>query len=368
MAPEQLLGQRADAASDQFSFCVSLYEALYGVTPFEGADLFTLSSNVRSGKVREPPAGSRAVPGWVRQIVRRGIEPQSRRNRYLTMGALLRDLEHDPSVLRKRALALLCGGAMVAGLSVVAARRVAARLPPCSAGSALVEGRMERRGRGESAHAAFVATGRAYADDTFGTAYGLTLTTTRGTGGARARRGLRSRAKRLALSRASEREERVPRRPRRRAPRAGRPYLSKRDRTNGRRPGHRRVRSPDRHRRLRFSRSHGQPARTARGPCAARAGRGASRGSRRPRACEGSSPAKPAFGHALTPLVARGARARVRAAQGHRCRYPRSGRARGRGPLSGGRGSVSRCARGCGSRSIVSQVVRGSPDSLMSRR
>src|SRR5690606_16134259 len=34
MAPEQLASKPADARSDQFSFCVSLYQGLYGERPF----------------------------------------------------------------------------------------------------------------------------------------------------------------------------------------------------------------------------------------------------------------------------------------------------------------------------------------------
>jgi serine/threonine protein kinase len=54
MAPEQFRGQIADAQSDQFSFCVALYEGLYGQRPFAGATMSELADNVIHGRVRSP--------------------------------------------------------------------------------------------------------------------------------------------------------------------------------------------------------------------------------------------------------------------------------------------------------------------------
>jgi serine/threonine protein kinase len=56
MAPEQYLGRRADARSDQFSFCVALYQALHGERPFAGDSLSALAENVTRGRLRDPSA------------------------------------------------------------------------------------------------------------------------------------------------------------------------------------------------------------------------------------------------------------------------------------------------------------------------
>src|SRR5262249_42357725 len=50
MAPEQFSGIEPDARTDQFSFCVVLYEALVGKRPFQGETLEALAKSVVEGK------------------------------------------------------------------------------------------------------------------------------------------------------------------------------------------------------------------------------------------------------------------------------------------------------------------------------
>jgi serine/threonine protein kinase len=72
MAPELFTGGRADQRTDQFAFAVSLYEGLYGERPFAGDTAMALIENVVEGRLREAPGRTR-VPGWVREIVVRGL-------------------------------------------------------------------------------------------------------------------------------------------------------------------------------------------------------------------------------------------------------------------------------------------------------
>ncbi|HTM20411.1 MAG TPA: serine/threonine-protein kinase, partial [Kofleriaceae bacterium] len=71
MAPEQLAHRAAGPAADQFGFCVSLYEALFGVRPFAGDDVAQLRRRIGDGPA-PPPAGS-PVPARVRALLQRGL-------------------------------------------------------------------------------------------------------------------------------------------------------------------------------------------------------------------------------------------------------------------------------------------------------
>ncbi|MCA9656192.1 MAG: serine/threonine protein kinase [Myxococcales bacterium] len=165
MAPEQLAGRMATAASDQFSFCVSLYEALYGERPFGGNTLATLSEAVYRGEVREPAPG-RSVPTWLRKVLLRGLQTRAE-DRHPSMDALLDELSRDPGGRRRRVI-----GASALGLGAVVVAFLAYRsgasqeLAPCAGAAQDVQAvwNDERR---DAIAAAFRATGAVHADDTW---------------------------------------------------------------------------------------------------------------------------------------------------------------------------------------------------------
>ena len=91
IAPELLRGEPATIASDQFSFCVATYEALYGERPFAGATLDELRANMATGAVRAAPASSQ-VPLAIRTALLRGLSPDPS-ERWPSMEDLLDALE-----------------------------------------------------------------------------------------------------------------------------------------------------------------------------------------------------------------------------------------------------------------------------------
>ena len=116
MAPEQLNGQPGDARSDQFSFCVALYQALYGELPFEGETAAALLEQMERRGIREPSRAGR-IPSWLRRILRRGLS-LAPADRYPTMDGLLAELTSARTGPARRFLVLgavaICGAALLA--------------------------------------------------------------------------------------------------------------------------------------------------------------------------------------------------------------------------------------------------------------
>ncbi len=100
MAPEQFEGADTDQRTDQFSYCVALYEALYGERPFHGTTYAELHASVAAGAVRDAPAG-RDVPEWLRAVLLRGLRVAPA-DRFATMDELLAALLADPGTRARR--------------------------------------------------------------------------------------------------------------------------------------------------------------------------------------------------------------------------------------------------------------------------
>jgi tRNA A-37 threonylcarbamoyl transferase component Bud32 len=75
MSPEQFQGCGVSTASDQFSFCVVLFEALYQRSPFGSDGLHSLIAAVLDGRIDTPPR-SADVPRELGAVVLRGLQRQ----------------------------------------------------------------------------------------------------------------------------------------------------------------------------------------------------------------------------------------------------------------------------------------------------
>ncbi len=131
MSPEQYRGATVDSRSDQFSFCVALYEALYQQLPFSGTTLAELAANTTAGRLRPPPASSQ-VPDEIRGALKRGLAVAPE-DRFPSMAELLAALEltDDPArsrVTRQRISVVLLIGCAILALVAQSSKRALA--PP----------------------------------------------------------------------------------------------------------------------------------------------------------------------------------------------------------------------------------------------
>lgn len=132
MSPEQFAGEPTHSRSDQFSFCIALYEALHGVRPFAGDDVVAVAENVLAGAIDRPPAGVK-LPVWLRRALLRGlaVTPDER---FPSMDALLAVLDRDG---RKKRIIAVAAATLVlgvgAGLAVGVPLASPDTAPPCAA-------------------------------------------------------------------------------------------------------------------------------------------------------------------------------------------------------------------------------------------
>jgi len=214
MSPEQLTGQLADARSDQFSFCVAMYEALYRVRPFAGTTLEELRTSIlkndlhasrgrgllrslrssdlsrRSGhslsrsaapdlttsanlSAGPPPGDSPAsessvtsgAPASIRRALLRGlrVDPDAR---HRDMHALLTELGHDPARKWRRAgLTLALAGLLALGVGA-SVHLIESRDRLCSGAVTQLAGVWDPARR-DAAQRAVLATGVPFAATTW---------------------------------------------------------------------------------------------------------------------------------------------------------------------------------------------------------
>ncbi|HUQ05178.1 MAG TPA: serine/threonine-protein kinase [Kofleriaceae bacterium] len=142
MSPEQWQHAEVDARSDQFAFCVALWLALFGETPFEGFTPAELKEAVVAGRrrARGGAAGERDVPGWLVSIIERGfaVDPDAR---WPSIAALLAEIDRRASA-RRRAWLAAGGIALVVasgGGAVAAMNMRSTHVDPCPVPTARVE-------------------------------------------------------------------------------------------------------------------------------------------------------------------------------------------------------------------------------------
>ncbi|MEX1361795.1 MAG: serine/threonine-protein kinase [Nannocystaceae bacterium] len=164
MAPEQSLAKAVDHRSDQYAFCISLWQALTGARPFRATDY----AELLEAKLAGPPpwpSDAPAVPRRLVEALRRGLsaEPEQR---WPSMEALLEQLR-PPAVSRARSrIALGVAIAITGAGGSWAFGHYVQTKDLCTGAEAKLEGIWDDARRQE-VEAALLGTGLSYAPETW---------------------------------------------------------------------------------------------------------------------------------------------------------------------------------------------------------
>jgi tetratricopeptide (TPR) repeat protein/predicted Ser/Thr protein kinase len=123
MAPEQWNGAETEARTDQFAFCVGLWQALHGAPPFSGLNLAELAVAVQRGQISPTPPNTTA-PAWLRKIAERGLSVDPAQ-RFPSMDALIAAVAAGKADMRRRRVLAAFGTLGGAAAAVVVGGYVA---------------------------------------------------------------------------------------------------------------------------------------------------------------------------------------------------------------------------------------------------
>jgi tetratricopeptide (TPR) repeat protein len=156
MAPEQHQGGTPDAASDQFAFCVALFEALCGERPFRADGTAALARD-KQREIFDDRALRRHAPAWLAAAVARGLRAKPS-DRWPTMEALLRRLERRGSSGRRGWAAVVGVGLLVGGSGWAVGSTASGDDEACTTAQVRLQGIWDAP-RAESVREALLASG-----------------------------------------------------------------------------------------------------------------------------------------------------------------------------------------------------------------
>ncbi|MCY1070454.1 serine/threonine-protein kinase [Nannocystis sp. RBIL2] len=162
MAPEQFMGLPTSPRTDQFSFCVALWEAVHGAHPFGDGGAVALLQAISRGKLRPIPRDKR-TPAWLPRALARGLSVDPRA-RWPDVGALLDVLERRALRSRRARRSGAAGLALglLLGAGVWGYAQSDGDDEVCRGGALALAGAWDPTRRAQ-VHTALLATGRAHA-------------------------------------------------------------------------------------------------------------------------------------------------------------------------------------------------------------